>query len=546
MQEAKDVVSQYQRKKTGRSTWEAQWREAARYILPDQVDKFFGGHLSTHGGAVAQDIFDPTAMLAAPKFAAAIQDLTTPAGSRWHKLRSRNRQLMQVRAIAEYFELVTEIIFDHRYKPQANFASQRFSQLLSIAAYGNGYMFIDKHPDGGLRYRHCHVTELTFSSNHAGIIDTAFRTLRLTARQAAQEFGLENLSRRITEAHKRPEDETLFEFVHHVCPNNDYDKRRVDIRGARYSSGYYEVESPRLIPNTESGFRSFPYSLARYILSPLEDYGRGPAQLCMSSILVLQQLTLTLLKQGHRAADPVLFTHDDGTMAEFGMAPGTVNMGGMNKDGRMLVGALPVGQTQITEQLIQDTRGILNDAFLISLFQVLVDKGSDRMTAYEVAQRVQEKSSLLAPTVGRMQADDLGPMIEREIELLADQGLLPPPPQELIDARETEYTIEYESPVARLAENEKVQGFTQSFQMAVEAANVMQDPSVLDAFDVDTAISEIAVIRGAPVRWMRGPMEIKQIRKDRQQAQATQQALDAAPAVAQTLKVVNDANTAGR
>jgi hypothetical protein len=63
------------------------------------------------------------------------------------------------------------------------------------------------------------------------------------------------------------------------------------------------------------------------------------------------------LKVGHRAADPVLLTYDDGVV-DFSMRPGAMNKGGVNKDGRLLVNTLPTGNLQITKEMMDEERSL--------------------------------------------------------------------------------------------------------------------------------------------------------------------------------------------
>jgi hypothetical protein len=76
--------------------------------------------------------------------------------------------------------------------------------------------------------------------------------------------------------------------------------------------------------------------------------------------------------------------------------------------------------------MLAEGRAIINDSFLVTLFQILID--SPQMTATEVLQRAQEKGALLSPTMGRQQSEFLGPTIERELDVLAQQGMIPPMP----------------------------------------------------------------------------------------------------------------------
>jgi hypothetical protein len=117
-----------------------------------------------------------------------------------------------------------------------------------------------------------------------------------------------------------------------------------------------------------------PYSIARYLTAPGELFGRSPAMNVLPSINVLNEEKKTMLKQGHRAVDPVLLAHDDGILDGFSMKPGAMNYGGVNSDGRALVHALPVGNLAIGKDMMDDERQVINDAFLVTLFQILVSQ----------------------------------------------------------------------------------------------------------------------------------------------------------------------------
>ena len=142
---------------------------------------------------------------------------------------------------------------------------------------------------------------------------------------------------------------------------------------------------------------------------------------------------------------------------------------------------------------------------------------------------------LLAPTAGRMQAEFLGQLIEREIDLLARQGLLPRIPPILLEA-EAEYRVEYDSPMARMQRAEKAAGFNRALSNASEYAKMTGDMEALDWFNFDTAMPEILDINGAPVAWTRTAEEVAGKRAGRAEALQAQQAVDSAPAMASVAK----------
>ena len=184
-------------------------------------------------------------------------------------------------------------------------------------------------------------------------------------------------------------------------------------------------------------------------------------------------------------------------------------------------------------EMMDQRRRVINDAFLVTLFQILVE--TPQMTATEVLQRAQEKGALLAPTVGRQQSETLGPLIEREIAILARQGILPPPPP-LLEEAEGEFEIEYVSPLSRALKAEEGVGILRTLEMVQPIAAV--DPGVMDNFDTDEITRILSDTNGAPKRIMRRVEEVQQMREARQQANSAQQMLGAAePASSAALNV---------
>ena len=165
------------------------------------------------------------------------------------------------------------------------------------------------------------------------------------------------------------------------------------------------------------------------------------------------------------------------------------------------------------------------------------------MTATEVLERAREKGALLSPTMGRFQSESIGPQIEREFDLLMWQGLIPPPPQALVEAG-AEYMVEYDAPLNRAMRADEAAGTMRTFQWAAEIASTTQDPSVMDWFDTDAIIPELLQINGAPFRFTRDPQQVAALRASRQQTQADQQLLQALPGIAAMTKAAAPEGTA--
>lgn len=536
-----EICQQFQRISGNRGTWESHWEEIAQRVLPSYSNAFTSrfGQTSTDGAKKTEQIFDSTAAVALNRFAAILDSLLTPRNQTWHRLMASNPSIQRDRQAILWFEEVNRLLFKYRYAPKANFASQNQQNYKSVGAFGTGCMFTDDlKSEVGLRYKAVHLGEVFFVENHQGIVDEAWRHFSLTARQAVQKWG-NKVPDRIKDALKSSPEQKFF-FIHCVRPRQEPDYDRKDYKGMPYEAYYVSVEGQMLLE--EEGFNTFPYAISRYEQALNEVYGRSPAMDVLPAIKTLNEEKKTVLKQGHRAVDPVLLAHDDGVLDSFSMKPGYVNYGGVSKDGQPLVHALPVGNIAVGKELMDDERAVINDAFLVTIFQILVE--TPQMTATEVMERVKEKGILLAPTIGRQQSEYLGPLIERELDVLARQKILPPMPQVLIEAR-GEYRIEYDSPLTRAQRAEEASGLMRTIEAALNVVNVTQNQEPLDFFNWDIIIPEISSIQGVPAKWMRDMKAVEMIRQGRAQQAQNQEMMNAAPGTAAVIKSVAAAKRTG-
>lgn len=516
----------------GRGNWNTHWTEIAQRIYPMHSYLFQNfSQLSQQGDKRNQQVYDSTGIVALQRFGAIMDSLLTPRNQFWHQIRPDDDILLRDKASTIWFQKVNDILFEERYAPQANFASQNQLQYKSLGAYGTGGLLIDDLAgQKGLRYRNVHLGELYLQENHQGVVDRVCRHFTMVARQAVQKFG-DKCPKLITDiADKFPERQ--FFFVHWVMPREDRDMDRKDFKGMEFASYYISVEGAKLV--AEGGYRTFPYSISRYEQAPNEAYGRSPAMDVLPAIKTLNEQKRAMLKQGHRVVDPVILAYDDGVLDSFTLEAGAVNYGGISKDGRMLVQPLPVGNVQAGKELMDDERALINDTFLVSLFQILVEGPTDQ-TATEVMERIKEKGILLAPTVGRQQSEYLGPMIGRELDILGRQGRLPPMPKMLKDAK-GKYKIVYDSPISRAQKAERVSGAMRTLESFGNYAQMTQDPSVLDLININIAGPAIADANGVPASWMNTPEDVMKIRQQRQQQIQQQQQIQAAPAAAAMMK----------
>ena len=533
---ANQLVGDFKKLQKNRSTLDSHCQEIAERILPDDKNLFntwnSGVSQLDEGAKRNQELYDSTGLLALERFAAIVDSLLTPRNSFWHSLKTNNKTLEKNKAVQDYFQEINEILFEERYSPQGNFTSQNQMQYMSLGAYGTGSLFIDNlFGMPGIRYKNVHLSELYLQQNHQGVVDRVCRSFPLTAREAYSQFG-ERLPDQIISQLKVDPDKK-YQFLHWVSTRKDYDPYRKDYLGMPFAGYYVSMEGNKLL--SEGGYNTFPYATSRYRQITGEAYGRSIAMNVLPAIKTLNEQKKTILKQGHLATDPIILANDDGIIDLYDGLPGSVIPGGVSKDGRPLVQPMPVGRVDIGVELMDEERKLINDSFLVTLFQILVE--TPEMTATEVLERTREKGILLAPTIGRQQSEYLGPMIEREIDILSRQGRLPPQPRMLQEA-EGEYKIIYDSPLTRTQKAEWAAGAMRTVQQLQEVAVATQNPSLLDYINWDVAAPAMAEIYGTPSTWLNDQQTILQIRQGRAQQMQQQQQIEAAPAIAGMAKAL--------
>jgi hypothetical protein len=143
---------------------------------------------------------------------------------------------------------------------------------------------------------------------------------------------------------------------------------------------------------------------------------------------------------------------------------------------------------------------------------------------------------MLAPVLGRLQAEMLKPLIDRSFNILVRSKMLPEPPKQL---QGQTIDIEYVSPLARSQRSGDVQAIMRTMEMIAPLSDRLP---VMDHIDPDMLVKHITDVLGVPRKVLRSDQEIVEIRTQRAQAeqaaaeqqeqmQAAQMAQQAAPMV---------------
>jgi hypothetical protein len=510
-----------------RTNWDSWWQDIALRVLPAEAQFTT---VDAEGTKRTERLFDSTAALANERFAAVMEDLLTPRNQIWHGLKppARYADLLEAQPVREWYEAARDVLFSIRYAGRANFASQKSQGYQGLGAFGNSALFIDEKVgdrSAPARYISCHMSEIVWAADEYGRNNLVYRKFPMQARNAVKRWG-QQLSEKIRNAaEKEPFRE--FDFLHCVRPNEEQVAGRKDYRGMPWASYYVSVEGASVL--AAGGFRTFPWAIGRYMVSTRESYGRSPAMLAWPAIMTLQEQKKTVLRAGQTSVHPPILLSEDGALEAFSMRPGALNHGMITDNGTVLAQPLKTGaDVPLGLELMNLEKADIRDVFLQTIFEVLVQ--NPQMTATQVLEIAQQKGVLLAPTMGRQHSEDLGPLIEREMDIAAEAGLLPPLPDELLDLEDI-YEVEYTSPLARAMRAGDALAITRMFEVLPGAIAI--DPNAAYVLDVPESTRELADITGVPAKLVRDAKAVQAIVEQKQAEQQAAAATAAAPDLSQ-------------
>ncbi len=529
------LMQLFSQARTRRVNFEPQWEESAAICWPEYRNSFAFGHVRPPGMKYTEYQIDTTGSIAAHRFMALADAMITPWNKLWSRVRPDNKDLLKERNVALYYDKLSDVLWNQRYRPEANFFSQNQLNWQCKGVFGNHGMIIDEYDSRpgeyrpGIRYCATSPGEIYILRNHQGRENGFIRHFRWPARQAALKFGQDRLGPVLQAALQKPNLE-LFDFLQFVLPNTEYDPMQIfaPVNGKPWVSCYVSVMDYCILQ--KGGYRSYPRSAGGYMRAPEEDYDRGPAQMVLPTLKTLNAIAAMFLRQGHKAAEPAYLLTDEG-VTDLKTFPNARNYGGLGPAGEELVKLLATGQIQITEEMIARLEKPVQDAFLTTFFPLLQppDQRPTGQNARQVIEDVTQRGLFLTPTLGSAFSDYLPMMVDRELDLLAymsvgksdreraARGLLPKAPPVIAEA-EGEYKLQFNSPLARAPEGEGIAAY---YRMIEQTQNMIQagaPPALLNRYDFDASLPEIAESTFVPSRWMATDEKVAAMAKAQAQA----------------------------
>ena len=492
-----------------RATWEDHWQEILDYVMPRKADVTF---VRSKGEKRTEVLYDSTAITANNLLAASLQGTLTSASLPWFHLKLRDTETNQNRDVQLWLEDSAKRMYE--IFNESNFNTEVHELYLDLVSIGTGAIFVEEGSKGfdkeGIHFNCLHIAEYFIQENINGKVDTLYRKYKLTARQAIQEFGEENVGEKILESVKEKPDKE-FNFIHAVEPTEDYERAVGKSNTKLPVHSCHVCTEDKMVVRT-GGYNEFPYLVPRWSKATGEIFGRSPSYNALPDIKTLNKAVEIGLKAWAKAIDPPLLVQDDGVIGRVRMTPAGITV--VRHDGA--VKPLEIGANwQITDMKEGQLRTAIRQAYYSDQLQL---QDGPQMTATEVQVRYELMQRLLGPTLGRFQSEFLNPLIERTFGIMLRAGALLPEP-EVIQGQKID--VEYVGPLARSQRMEESVAIDRLYELAVNVVQV--DPSIMDNINHDEAIRLRGDLLGVPKIVLRARDEVEELREQRQQAQMAQQ-----------------------
>ena len=503
-----------------RSTWEDHWQEILDYVMPRKADITF---VRSKGEKRTEVLFDSTAITANNLLAASLQGTLTSPSLPWFSLKLRDDDANKVRDIQIWLEDTARRMY--AVFNESNFNTEVHEMYLDLCSVGTSAIFVEEANEGflqgGLHFNTLHIAEYFIQENSTGRVDTLYRKYKMTARQAVQEFGEDNVGTKIKEALKAKPD-TQFNFIHAVEPTADYERATGKAKTKLPFHSCHVCFEDKMVVRT-CVYNEFPYLVPRWSKATGEIFGRSPSYNALPDIKTLNKAVEIGLKAWAKAIDPPLLVQDDGVIGRVRMTPAGITV--VRSDGA--IKPLQIGSNwQITDMKENQLRQAIRQAYYSDQLQL---QEGPQMTATEVQVRYELMQRLLGPTLGRFQSEFLNPLIERTFGIMFRAGALMPEPEII---KGSKIDVEYVGPLARSQRMEEAVAIERLYSLAMNVVQI--DPSIMDNIDHDEAIRMRAKLLGVPKTVLRGSEEVDEMREQRAEQQAMMQQQQLAQQQAET------------
>ena len=541
----------YESLKSERSTFIPLYRELSDYHLAHRGRFLVNDKNKGHKRNTKQ--INNSSRLAARTLASGMMSGVTSPARPWFMLSSGDSDLDELTVVKEWLHDVQKVMY--KVFSQSNLYNSLHTLYAELGVFGTASMAVNEDFDNVIHCKVFTVGSYCIATNGKGQVDTFYREYEMSVAQVVGEFGIENCSNNVKRLWETGHSEAGINIVHGVEPNDDRDNNNPLAKFKKYRSFYFENgDSLTSQANTidandkflaESGFDEFPVLAPRWDITAEDVYATDcPAMTCLGDVKALQLAE----KRKYQIIDKIASPPLQGNSA----LRNKVNNNSLKNNEIIWVDNIDQGLVSIygagfrpdigaVKQEINDVEQRISRAMYEDLFLMLANSDRRQITAREIAEKHEEKLLMLGPVLERLHNELLDPLINRTFNVLQANGVLPPPPPELM---EKELNIEYVSVLAQAQRLVATGGIERLAEFAGNLAAVW--PEARHKVDATQMVDDFSNALGVNPKQVRSDDAVSEIIAQEQAAAAAQQQQMQAMEMAKMAKPLSETEVGGQ
>lgn len=532
------------------SWWTQNWSDLAMFILPRRstwLTQSTGGNPNpnnmTRGRELNTAIADPTATYSVRVCSSGLMSGLASPSRPWFKVIPAIKKL-DIDAAGRVW---LDDLEDKMYAVIAgsNFYNSFAQECEDLVVFGTGPSIVYEDEADLIRLYNPCVGEYYLSTNATMRIDGLYRLFVMTVEQIVGFFGVENCTGDIValwnEKGSALQQERM--VAHAIEPNFsvlDSSGKEVGKLSGNFTwrEVYWAYGQGSVNPFSIRGFVDQPFTSARWSIQSNDAYGRSPGMDVLPDVMQLQVMTKRMAEAIEKQVRPPLIGDMSLKNKPTSTLPGHLTfVTDVEK-----AGIRPIYQVnpdvQAMTMNIQAIEKRIQIGFFNDLFLMLEQKVEEEMTAYEVAQKIQEKLQVLGPVIESLLSESLKPKLKRIFNILKRKGIIDPPPDSL---KGIPLDIEFVSMLALAQKGAATGGIERLMAILGNVEAIF--PQAKDNIDIDAVIREYNELLGNPQKILFGPEMVQQTRavtaQKAQQAEQMQQLQGAAEAAGKMAPAAN-------
>lgn len=542
-----------------RTSYEPIMADLRDYITPEigqSLNTDSASQQDNHGQRHDQKILNSLPTEAAMTLASGMQAGITSPSSPWFRLSVPFDWMQFAPGVRQWLDYVQDAI--RRVIAGSNMYEIFHSSYIHMGVFGISCAVLVEDDETVVHGKILDQGSYAIGVNKRGEVDTVYRTFSWTVRQIAEEFGVDKLPEQLQEklqsSSKGNRDDDTYYNIHCLIEPNSNALELPETMGKPFRSIYWMDGSYK--NSKGSGILAIrhysgnPIFCPRWATSPgVGVYGYGPGRMCIGDCMQLQEMEKDKLKAVRKVVDPPMAVPDSLKGTVLNTFPGGItyfSSVGLSAGKPAISPLYEISpDLRALAETIRITENRIKTMFYYDLFKMFSDmEYKTPPTAEEIIEKKQEKLVNLGPVVESM-SSDLNKVLNRIFQIMWDRGIIPAPPEELIQNATSDsmnLKIEYISPLATAQRIIGLQSLQQYSNYIGQLAQLK--PDVLDKFDADAIADHAAESLGIPANVRPDKKVIDKIRADRAKQMKQQQASEQMMAMSRSAKDLGQASTA--